>query len=734
MSIFTKISSFVGIKRPAGKVPFPIQALSWFDKDIRLDDEEMVKAVGDGTSSDVLMTPVRWLQRAMLEADIVVTDGDDDPIKNSELIKLLENPNPYYSWEVLIAGTILSLCFDGNAYWIVAFNKMGKPVELWYAPHTNIEPYCPLADPFNFITSYEYIAQGGTQKIRPYGADDEYVDADVTEGLAVIQFREGMDLTNMRKGQSPMKGLLREIWTDNEAAAFTATLLRNNGIPGLVFSPKETGATILKEDAEALKAKIQTEFSGTRRGGVMVMLGATNVEQFGFSPKDLDLSPLRNVSEERVCAALHVQPAVIGFGAGLQQTKVGATMKELRQLSWQAGVLPLQKIISGEVSRTLAPTFNVNTFGFDNSGVEALREGQDKKAARVERLVRAAIMTRKDARDELNLETSDTDDVYLISMATVEQPRGQKMETPVEASKAIKYATEVKGQHHGLAERRIIASAPRAKPTKVVIQTARALDKVKRVAMALMAPKLERVFADLGAATYLNALDVISDFEPVPVKHNLPDPELKADLIPGDIALYQDIIEAIEPDVLAAQLALNESMAASYFEVAQLVTQTLGKTMSASFVLNDAVQQTIMQTGGLRAGLIDLSEQTKEAVFNALAEGRAKGLAGDNLARYIRDYVEAGPWRDSATRARIIARTEGAHAANISTLEAAKEMSETEHMQVFDNRIGFDDDACMAADTTIVTIPEAEAMGLAHPNCSRSFVPINSLLMEEMNL
>jgi hypothetical protein len=61
-------------------------------------------------------------------------------------------------------------------------------------------------------------------------------------------------------------------------------------------------------------------------------------------------------------------------------------------------------------------------------------------------------------------------------------------------------------------------------------------------------------------------------------------------------------------------------------------------------------------------------------------------------------------------------------------------MPETEHVQVFDNRSGHNDEACMAADQTVVTIDEAEAMGLCHPNGTRSFVPINALLLEEMGL
>jgi hypothetical protein len=66
-----------------------------------------------------------------------------------------------------------------------------------------------------------------------------------------------------------------------------------------------------------------------------------------------DVSPLRDVSEERVCAALGIPAAVVGFGTGLQQTKVGATMKEMRQLAWTGGLIPMQKIVGDEIDRSL---------------------------------------------------------------------------------------------------------------------------------------------------------------------------------------------------------------------------------------------------------------------------------------------------------------------------------------------------------------------------------------------
>ena len=745
MSIFTKALKAIGLGTPAGTMRFPGRALVFFGFDAP-DLSDMAKQVGDGTSADVLMTPIRWLQRAIVEAPVVAKDQEGEPIDPSDLLALLARPNPYYSWEVLVAGTVLSLSLDGNAYWIAALNSSGLPVELWYAPHTNVEPKWPDSDNSKFITHYEYDVAGGKQKIRPAGKFDEKdIDPGVKKGLVVIHFREGLDLDNLRKGLSPLKGLLREVWTDNEAAKFTAALLRNNGIPGVVISPAGVDDTLTDKEGKAVEAKINTKFRGEGRGRPLIMLGPTKVEQFGFSPKEMDLSFLRDISEERVTAALGVPAAVVGFGSGLQATKVGATMREMRQLAWTNGVIPLQRIIAGEVTRALGPIFEVAKAEFDNLGVEALRENQDTKAKRIEGLVRGGVLTRGEGRIALGFEENPGDDVYLMSMATVEVRQGETrpgmdgdgknvtfradMVKRIKAQAALEWRGGLLTKRHSLAEERIIAAAPSRKPTRAALRMLRSVERSRRRAGPLMEPGIEEVFEGLGVEVLRAAEEMIPPVELASASAG----EIKRDeLTAADIALAESILAGI--DTVAAQRALQEAIENGYQLVAMDTFTGIESAIGIEFTLDDAVQQNVLRTGGLRAGLIDLEAQTREALFDALAEGRAQGLAGDNLARFIRDGVEAGPWRDAATRARVIARTEGAHAANTSTLEAARAMPETEHVQVFDNRSGFDDPECVAADGTIVTIEEAETMGLAHPNCTRAFVPINALLMEEMGL
>jgi uncharacterized protein with gpF-like domain len=141
--------------------------------------------------------------------------------------------------------------------------------------------------------------------------------------------------------------------------------------------------------------------------------------------------------------------------------------------------------------------------------------------------------------------------------------------------------------------------------------------------------------------------------------------------------------------------------------------------------LPDPVARAIVASGGRRAGLVDLAGQTRQALFDALAEGRAEGEGAQALADRIIAHVEGGHWQSAETRARIIARTETKYAQNISTIERAR-AGGVQRFVVFDGRLGPGRSlpSHIARDGSIVTADEAAAMADAeHPNGTLSFAP-----------
>ena len=359
------------------------------------------RQVGDGYGSSVIMAPVKFIQRVFPEAPLQVkrkTGKEEEIFEDHPLIQQVRKPNGFYSGNALWRGTIACWILNGNAYWWKLRNLNGQVIQLWWIPPWLIEPKWPK-DGSVFISHYEYKASAATsQEIKVKD---------------VVHFRNGLDPRNPRLGMSDLHSVLREVFSDDEASNYTASILRNMGTPGLIISPKQ--GTADPDDVNAVKQKAR-QLAGDRRGEPLVMKGPTEVTQFTWSPAQMELGSLRDVSEERVCAVLGIPAAVVGFGSGLQQTKVGATMVELVRLAWMSGIGPMQNVMANDLETQLLPDFAAEDgleLAFDSSQVEALQESQREKATRFNIGVRGGWTKVAEARRAFKLPVSPSDEVYL---------------------------------------------------------------------------------------------------------------------------------------------------------------------------------------------------------------------------------------------------------------------------------------------------------------------------------
>jgi HK97 family phage portal protein len=364
---------------------------------------DYAREVGRGYGSSVVMAPVKFIQRVFPEAPLKIRKKFqlDSVVEDHALVRLIAHPNTHYSGNALWRATIACYILDGNAYWLKVRSRLLGVAELWWIPPWLMTPkHDPAKN--EFITHYEYMVGG------------QAVDVPVSE---VVHLRNGLDPRNPRLGMSDLHSVLREVFSDDEASNFTASLLRNMGVPGVIISPKTT--SISATDAQDAEKIFDQRFGGDRRGKAIVMRGATDVHQFAWSPAQLELSSVRDVSEERVCAILGIPAAVVGFGSGLQQTKVGATMRELVQLAWISGIIPMQHAMAGDLENQLLVDFegNPDTFEcfFDEAMVQALQENEVERARRLDIGVRGGWIKRSEARRGVRLPVTADDEVYIMN-------------------------------------------------------------------------------------------------------------------------------------------------------------------------------------------------------------------------------------------------------------------------------------------------------------------------------
>lgn len=692
MNWLTKsLSKALTAMRHVARVPFFAGLLKRTRFDYR-------KEVGDCLDSSVVTAPVLWVARALPEATLEVRkkdrDGKNEVVASHPMLALIQTPNPFYGDIALWMATIVMFLIFGEAYWLIVRNGAGRPAELWFVPNWAIEPVAPQ-DGGEFISHYRYNPGGGSEPMRIAPAD-------------VVHFRHGINPRDIRRGLSPLDGVIREIFVDLESSNFVASLLRNMGVPGVVISPKSGAAST--DDVESTKTWFKQAFGGDNRGGPLVMGAPTDVQAYGFNPQQLNMSEGRDVAEERVCACIGVPAAVVGFGAGLQQTKVGATMGELRKLAWVNGVLPYAKMLADELQRSLLGQFgNADgmTTGWDTDDVTALQEDEDKKSDRALKQFQGGLITHHQALEIVGQETPATPDFYLRPIAMIEVPvSGQR--TPPKSLPAP--PPLLPGQKSAQASE---AAFQRGLAYALMLQ------QEADAYQAAFEKPLNAFFAKLGSAAHDAALPLL---EADPTLKQAKAANGKTRREKADELLVAMILDKL--GIAQWDGDLRGIYEQQYLAVAQAVNDAAERAgLGAS--LPDVVARSIVAAGGRRAGLVDLDGQTRDALFAALAQGRAEGEGAGALASRIAGLVESGPNADPQQRARRIARTETKYAQNISTIERARAAGVTS-MIVYDGRLGPGRSvpSHIARNGSIVSIDEALTMAdEEHPNGTLSFAP-----------
>ena len=370
--------------------------------------------VGDLTQSRLIMAAVNFMGRTLPEALLEVTKpkrgGTKETIPDHPLVKLFKRPNRYYTGSLLWKSFGLSWIISGNVFFYKVRNKMGEVIEIWYLPHTMVEPRW---EGDSFIDYYAYSVDGYEYRLKP---ED------------VIHFRNGIDPNNTRMGLSDIASALREIYTDNEASNFSALLMKNNGVGPFAISPKNQ-TNLDEKERRRMADAFHRKTSGDERGKPFISGSSFEIIKTGFSPDELDLSKLRHLPEETIASLTGIPAIVLQFGAGLERATY-SNYAEAKEAACESVVVPLWRYIEDELNAQLMPDFDKTgklEAKFNLSNVRVLQDDENKLYARLGAAYRTGFMKRSEARSEIGLPTSPEDEVYFVEPKREEEkPKDEK--------------------------------------------------------------------------------------------------------------------------------------------------------------------------------------------------------------------------------------------------------------------------------------------------------------------
>lgn len=335
------------------------------------------------TRGSAVVAVLQVIANRLPEPDLQVWDpGQAEPIANHPAARLIRRPNDNLTTSMLWHYLVYATHGDGNGYIYKARNRAGQVVQLHPLIPMLVEP---KGEGTTLITHYEYTVNGQTVIILPRD---------------IIHVRIGLDETDHRKGMGVLKAAYREIFGDIEAAKFSNALMRNAGVAPIIISPKNDEGPD-DEEAQAILDAWEARTRGENRGRAAFLSGPVEIQKVAFSPRDLDLTKLRRLPEERIAAVCGVPPILANLGAGLENSSGRNETRELIEAFTEGTLTPLWKIIGEWFTLQLLPDFDRTgdqEMRFDLRQVRALQSDLTQIFNRINTAVQGRWMTIEEGR------------------------------------------------------------------------------------------------------------------------------------------------------------------------------------------------------------------------------------------------------------------------------------------------------------------------------------------------
>jgi len=363
------------------------------------------QVAGDLGLNSIIASGIDWYVRnwaqALPQVMRKVDSQQAEPLDTHPVLGVIAEPMPGTVGSLVWGWVLQDYKLFGNAYLRkVRTSRSGVPIGLQYLPQDMVRP---VGNGINPLTHYVYTTDGRSFDIA---IED------------MVHIRYGRDPSDIRLGRSPVQAVLREIATDNVASSAAYGLLNNGAMPSLIVGPdaKDQSVDLSPDDARQVKRQLREDLTGDGAGGIVVMMGPYKMDRVSLTPSELALDSVRRVPEERICSAMGLNPMVLGLGSGLERSTY-SNFERAQQAAWEDGMVPLLRAISDALTVSLLPDYSESAEGdfiqFDVSNVRALADDLQAEADRAEKLYKAGIIDRAEAKRIAGLEAVPEDEGQL---------------------------------------------------------------------------------------------------------------------------------------------------------------------------------------------------------------------------------------------------------------------------------------------------------------------------------
>ena len=231
-----------------------------------------------------------YLRNTSLKYYIKKKDVDIEEIESHPFLDLMKQVNDQRNEFDLKNETELFLELTGNSYWyLVPSNMRGAdgrylPASIWVLPANRVKI---VPSKKTFIDHFE-LRQSG------FGNPTRY------EPEEIVHFRFP-NPNDILYGMGPLQGAANAVDVNQYIKDYEIGLFKNQARPDFVFK-MEKNVRVSDPDRERFKTMWQDTYGGTKSSGkVGVLPGGMDLEQIGWSPKDLSFLIGRGMTMNEIC-------------------------------------------------------------------------------------------------------------------------------------------------------------------------------------------------------------------------------------------------------------------------------------------------------------------------------------------------------------------------------------------------------------------------------------------------
>jgi len=323
-----------------------------------------------------------------------------EEVNTHPLLNFQARPAIGMTWQMFLEESLIFYLIAGNNYWRKLIGSFRK-----YGEFEILEPqYVEIKESGGEIRSYRY-GRPGAQTI-------EFAPEEI---IHIKTFNP----KNRLYGLSKIEILARQIDISNFSQEWMLSLLENMACPPAALSTK---GSLTEPQRTALRAMLKQDYSGYENvGNWLILEGDMDVKKLGLTPGELQFPINEKVNMRKICAAFKVAPELFGDS----ENKTYSNIQEARKGLYQESVIPLLDVFKAAINLKVVPDFDDSGelfFDYDVSGIDALSEDLNAKWTRVLNAKREGLITRGEAREEINYGMLPGPDILTEPISSVPVP------------------------------------------------------------------------------------------------------------------------------------------------------------------------------------------------------------------------------------------------------------------------------------------------------------------------